>query len=294
MECIYCINSLAVQALISRILYGGSDTEQLQKTTVFRKTHHESTTTMVILHRHCLRICVYLNAVLWAEAWISKSPLGTATAKTNAVDVATRVGMFSGIFDDIGQFWLGETTSARMPYGKPLDTINTEEETFLAVQERGLSFRGEDHDVWSPTAQEPRYWVRGGCELSDRSSSRIGQSRRLWILNNKSQCLASVQKVHPALVPTYDLFRGDGPRKVGWMSKKPLTLFSETFEVFAEDDRTGLFESGSPIYTLRGDFGPSYSYTMHEAETDQVVARVRKNGWVRFDAFNHYQIAVRP
>ena len=235
-----------------------------------------------------MRTLSRLSLLLTAHTCLSWTPVTPSSSLTRG---PTSLRLIPNILSDIGDALFGDDLSstcvAKLPYGKPLDRVAQDEEVVLAVQERGVSFTGEDYDVWTTAGPNPhqRYWVRGAL------LHLPGKSQQLRILNERSQCLASIQRKTVAIHPTYDIYRGNLKKKIGWISKKPLTLV-DTFEVFSEDLKEGPFgQGGSPLYKIEGDF-VNYRFTMRDMQTDQVVAKVKKEGWVQFDAFNHYQISV--
>jgi len=99
-----------------------------------------------------------------------------------------------------------------------------------------------------------------------------------------------------AATPTYDIYRGGmNAEKIGWIEKKLIAL-TDTFDVYMEGKGgfgvTGLFKP-DPAYRISGDF-LDRNFVMKTGETGEVVAKVQMDGWIQFDAFNHYQVQVAP
>jgi uncharacterized protein YxjI len=198
---------------------------------------------------------------------------------------STEIGV-KNILSDIGDMLFGGdlVPQATLPYGKSLDVVNTDESTVYAVQERGISFSGEDFDVWDTFTNTQRYWVRGAMlHLPGKDKMRI--------LGPDSQVKAILERKMPSLKPTYDIYRGYGNEKIGWIEKKTFALM-DTFEVFVEAEKRGPFGSSTPAFKIEGDF-LDYRFSFKNSK-EEVVAKVKKDGWVQFDAFNHYQIEVAP
>jgi uncharacterized protein YxjI len=96
-----------------------------------------------------------------------------------------------------------------------------------------------------------------------------------------------------AMSPTYDIYRGSGGDKIGWMEKAVVAL-GDTFHIYIHEEgefRFGLLQT-PPAYTIEGDF-IDRKFVVKNRE-GQAVAKVTKDGWLQFDAFNHYQVQVAP
>ena len=95
-------------------------------------------------------------------------------------------------------------------------------------------------------------------------------------------------------MPTYDIYRGQGGDKIGWIEKK-LIAMTDTFDVYMEGQGgfgvTGLFKP-PPAFSMNGDF-LDRNFVMRN-QKEEVVARVSEDWVVEFDAFNHYQVQVAP
>ena len=209
----------------------------------------------------------------------------------------TRLSM--NILSDIGDILSGGKlvgqTDEPCPYGKPLCTTSNEETT-LAVQERFVSFTGEDFDIYDCTDNSSRnkqcYTVRGAMlHLPGKDKMRLYNQR------GGNCCVAVIDRKLMSLKPTYDIYRsdGNGEEKIGWIEKVTFAL-TDTFDVYAESSQSGGFgpfgTGGGPCYKLEGDF-LDRRFVMKNAKGD-VVAKVVKDQIVEFDAFNHYQIRVAP
>jgi uncharacterized protein YxjI len=190
------------------------------------------------------------------------------------------------LFSDLGDLMTGGklVDQSSLPHGEPLAAVSSQRRT-LAVQERLLSFTGEDFDVWDADAQAPYCTVRGALlHLPGKDKMRLkgADGRSLAVLDRK---LVAVK-------PTYDLYRSEGGEKMGWLEKAGLSL-TDTFDVHMEASRGGFgpFQS-PPAYKLEGDF-LDRRFVMKN-ERGEVVAKVSMDKLLEFDEFDHYQIVVAP
>ena len=159
----------------------------------------------------------------------------------------------------------------------------------FAVQERLLSFTGEDFDVHEAFTNQPFMKVRGAMlHLPGKDKMRISDA------NTNKELLVLDRKLIAA-TPTYDIYRGGGGgEKVGWIEKKFISM-TDTFDIYMEGKGgfgvTGLFKP-PPAYSITGDF-IDRNFVMRN-DRNQVVARVSEDWVIEFDAFNHYQVQVAP
>lgn len=198
------------------------------------------------------------------------------------------------ILNDIGDLISGQPNRLDAQDCLPYDpcfcgdkSLCPEVRTF-AVQERLLSFTGEDFDVSDAGTGEPFVRVRGAMlHLPGKDKMRMmdaSTGRELLVLDRKLI----------AATPTYDIYRGGGGEKIGWIEKK-LIAMTDTFDIYMEGKGgfgiTGVFKP-PPAYRINGDF-IDRNFVMRN-DQDQVVARVSEDWILEFDAFNHYQVQVAP
>lgn len=199
------------------------------------------------------------------------------------------------VFNDIGDMLSGKGNhlepQGTLPYAPEFcsDLSSCDGARTFAVQERLLSFTGEDFDVADASTNTPFVRVRGAMmHLPGKDKMRIYNSQsseELLVLNRKLV----------AATPTYDIYRaGMSAEKVGWIEKK-LIAMTDTFDVYMEGKGgfgvTGLLKP-PPAYRISGDF-LDRNFVMRN-DKEQVVARVSEDWIVEFDAFNHYQVQVAP
>lgn len=157
----------------------------------------------------------------------------------------------------------------------------TSDTRVLAVQERALSFTGEDFDVYDAESNERIVQVSG-------TMLHLPGKDKMRIQSNGSQ-VAELDRKLVAMTPTYDIYRADGS-KLGWIEKEVIA-FTDTFDVYLEGDGgIGPFKQKS--YKIEGDF-IERNFVMKNSNSE-AVAKVSKDGLVQFDAFNHYQVEVAP
>ena len=198
------------------------------------------------------------------------------------------------LLDDIGDMiGMGSTTlvaQAGLPYNAPFcqDLSCREDVRTFAVQERLLSFTGEDFDIHEAFTGAPFVRVRGAMlHLPGKDKMRMVDAR-------DGRHLLELDRKLIAATPTYDIYRGNGEEKIGWIEKK-LIAMTDTFDVYMEGKGgfgvTGLFKP-PPSYRITGDF-LDRNFVMRN-DQNEVVARVSEDWIVEFDAFNHYQVQVAP
>eukprot|EP00980_Cylindrotheca_fusiformis_P013844 scaffold3596_cov126-Cylindrotheca_fusiformis.AAC.2 len=181
-----------------------------------------------------------------------------------------------------------------LPYSPevcPTHSCSNDVRTF-AVQERWLSFTGEDFDVVEAIeggGSRPFVKVRGAMmHLPGKDKMRLFNAKtgdELLVLDRKLV----------AATPTYDIYRGGwNAEKIGWMEKKMIS-FTDTFDVYMEGKGgfgvTGLFKP-NPAYRITGDF-LDRNFVIRN-DQGQCVAVVREDWIVELDSFNHYQVQVAP
>lgn len=181
-----------------------------------------------------------------------------------------------------------------LPYGQPFCTGTSCDDgvrTF-AIRERPLSFTGEDFDVAEITdgnTSTDFARVRGAMlHLPGKDKLRIRSSRT-------NEEVAVLDRVLVAATPSYDIYRGGmNAEKIGWIEKQ-LIAMTDTFNVYMEGRGgfgvTGLLKP-KPAFQITGDFiGRNFAM---KNENDQTIAKVKMDGLVQFDAWNHYQVQVAP
>jgi uncharacterized protein YxjI len=232
-------------------------------------------TTMTI----SLLLSVYSILVFCVDqgyCWTSPMTCGVRPASTTQLN-----NMLTGI----GDFLTGGKLEAQNdlpPYGNPLGERKDSETTF-AVQERAISFTGEDFDVWSMDDNAPYCTVRGAMlHLPGKDKMRI-KSR-------DGNVMATLDRKLIALSPTYDILRGDSGKKIGFLEKAKIAL-TDTFDFHVENSGFGPFKP-PPAYKCEGDF-LDRRFAMKN-DKGQVVAKISQDQIIEFDAFNHYQIRIAP
>lgn len=188
------------------------------------------------------------------------------------------------IFSGIGDMFTGGKLipQSKLLYGTPLSPISLEEPQILAIQERSISFTGEDFDVFDVTANKPFCRVKGAMlHLPGKDKMMI---------NVDGQKVVELDRKLVALTPTYDIYRGNG-EKLGWIEKKQISL-TDCFEIHLEGEGGfGPFKTPS-AYRLEGDF-IDRTFVMKN-NRNEAVAKVTKDGIQFFDAYNHYQVQIAP
>jgi len=232
------------------------------------------------------KIVVLLLGLLFhtttVAGWTSSSRLG----KRRSLHSSTGTRLYN-IFSDIGDVLSGgklvDQTAVSLPYGEPLGKPQDARRT-LAIQERAISFTGEDFDVFDLEDNRPYCRVRGAMlHLPGKDKMRI---------TCDGQGCATLDRKLVALTPTYDIYRGGGSgEKIGWLEKAKIAL-TDTFEFHAEQE--GGFGPFKPpaAFKLEGDF-LDRRFVMKNAK-GEVVAKVTKDQIIEFDRFNHYQVQLAP
>ena len=181
-----------------------------------------------------------------------------------------------------------------LPYGQPFcdGTSCVGNARTFAIRERPISFTGEDFDVSEV--------ISGG---SDVDFARV-RGAMLHLPGKDQMRIRSTQTGEEVLVldrvmfrplPSYDIFRGGmGAEKIGWIEKK-LIAMTDTFDVYMEGEGgfgvTGLFKP-KPAYQISGDF-IDRNFVFKDNQ-DRTVAKVKMDGLIQFDAWNHYQVQIAP
>jgi uncharacterized protein YxjI len=98
----------------------------------------------------------------------------------------------------------------------------------FAVQERLLTFTGEDFDIADATDGSPFVRVRGAMmHLPGKDKLRV------YSATSGDELLVLDRKLIAA-TPTYDIYRaGMGAEKIGWIEKKLISM-TDTFDVYME------------------------------------------------------------
>jgi uncharacterized protein YxjI len=174
------------------------------------------------------------------------------------------------------------------PFCDPLMADNDNIQSF-AIQERPLSFTGEDFDVYREGEDGAVLRVRGAMlHLPGKDKMRIkGKYGEVLVLDRKLI----------TTTPTYDIYYGndstaDNKRgsKMGWIEKERIAL-TDTFNVYMEGKGGFGPIRPPPSYRLTGDF-IDRNFSMVNDE-NEVVAKVCKDGLFQFwDSMNHYQVQV--
>ena len=219
--------------------------------------------------------CLFL-LVPYAAAWPSPG------SYSRRLHVVRRMNFLS----DLGDMMTGGKLVAQesLPYGDPLGDISENQRTF-AVQERAISFTGEDFDVFDAQTNEPYCRVRGAMlHLPGKDKMRIRDT--------DGNVKAVLDRKLVSMKPTYDIYRQDGGEKIGWIEKATFG-FTDTFDFYAQSEAGGIGPfAAPPAYKLEGDF-LDRRFVMKN-NRGEVVAKVSMDRLIEFDAFNHYQIQVAP
>ena len=172
------------------------------------------------------------------------------------------------IFDMLSGGKLVEQTS--LPYSPPLcrSTSIAPDSRVLAVQERAISFTGEDFDVYDAQTNNRIVQVSGAMfHLPGKDKMRI---------KSGGSVVAELDRKLVAMRPTYDIYRQDGS-KLGWIEKVAIA-FTDTFDVYMEGKGgVGPFKA-PPAYRIEGDF-IDRNFVMKNSK-NEIVAKVSK---VRYD-----------
>lgn len=169
-----------------------------------------------------------------------------------------------------------------LPYDVPLcpSTSIAPGTRVLAVQERMLTFTGEDFDVYDAETNKRIAQVSGAMlhlPGKDKMNVQVGGQR-----------VAQLDRKLVSMTPTYDIYSQDGT-KLGWIEKVAIAL-TDTFNVYMEGKGgIGPFKP-PPAYRIEGDF-IDRNFVMKNGN-NEAVAKVSKDGLIQFDEFNHYQVQV--
>jgi len=211
-----------------------------------------------------------------ALAWLSP------VSPNRRPSVARRMNLLS----DLGDMMTGGklVSQESLPYGDPLGDLSEDKRTF-AVQERAISFTGEDFDIFDAETNQPYCRVRGAMlHLPGKDKMRIRDAN--------GNVKAVLDRKLVSMKPTYDIHRQDGGEKIGWIEKATFG-FTDTFDFYAQCEAGGIGPfAAPPAYKLEGDF-LDRRFVMKNAK-GEVVAKVSMDRLIEFDAFNHYQIQVAP
>lgn len=193
----------------------------------------------------------------------------------------------NNLFTDMGDMMTGGKLIPQTHppvYGTPLggdDTLSDQLRT-LAVQERAISFTGEDFDIQDLDNNESYCKVRGAMmHLPGKDKMKVFL---------QGDHVATLDRKLIAITPTYDILRGDG-EKIGWIEKATIAL-TDTFEFHAEcAPHFGPIKPPA-AYKLEGDF-LDRRFVM-KSDKGETVAKITMDRLIEFDAFDHYQIRIAP
>jgi uncharacterized protein YxjI len=238
-----------------------------------------------------LYLCVFVFALYWSDCQcFLGSPLRRAEPSAGSRSTGLGPLQMNLLTDMFGGGSKLESQES-LPYAPEFcsSTSCVNDVRTFAVQERLISFTGEDFDVADATDGSPFVRVRGAMmHLPGKDKMRVCNAQsgeELLVLDRKLI----------AATPSYDIYRGgSGAEKIGWIEKK-LIAMTDTFDVYMEGKGgfgvTGLFKP-APAYRITGDF-LDRNFVMRN-EQGQSVARVSEDWIIEFDAFNHYQVQVAP
>jgi len=216
-------------------------------------------------------------------------PLSSSSPIAATTTTPSQLGM--NILSDVGDFLTGgklQPQTEPLVYGEPLggqETVSSDDgdiRTF-AVQERAISFTGEDFDIYDLDNNEPYCCVRGAMmHLPGKDKMRIS-------INDNH--VATLDRKLMAITPTYDILRGRTGEKIGWLEKATIAL-TDTFEFYAENNPHFGPIKLPPSYKLEGDF-LDRRFIMKNSN-GEAVAKITKDRLIEFDQFDHYQIRIAP
>lgn len=189
------------------------------------------------------------------------------------------------IFSDVGDVLTGgklvDQTDASLPYGNPLGVPFDARRTF-AIQERALSFSGEDFDIFDINGKGSYCRVRGAMlHLPGKDKMRLTYDGSVSVTLDRKLL---------AMTPTYDIYRENSGEKIGWLEKAGIA-WADTFEFHAQQEGLGPFKPPA-AFKLEGDF-LDRRFVMKN-DKGEVVAKVTKDQIIEFDQFNHYQVEIAP
>ena len=252
-----------------------------------------------------LRLCCCLLACLacvtsnsFVNAFVPSVP--SFTGRTTTASSSSWSTQLHNLLSDIGDMFTGGKLAdapVAMPYSPPMglggdgssSNMDIDSKRVFAVQERALSFTGEDFDVSlvdPENGSESSFCrVRGAMlHLPGKDKMRIKDS-------NTGDLVCELDRKLVAMTPTYDIYRRDTNEKLGWIEKKAIAL-TDVFDVYMEGKGgVGPFKP-PPAFSLEGDF-IDRTFVMKNAQ-NEIVAKVIKDSLIQFDAFNHYQVQVAP
>lgn len=250
-----------------------------------------ATTTRTLPTMMLLLMIILVNLqvlTVFGMAWTSpSSSSSSSTPRHNRSSSTTRLQM--NFLSDIGDALTGGKLvrqEAPPKYGQPLGTLSDDVLT-LAIQERILTLTGEDFDVYEIDSDnnnaESQYIRVRGAMLS------LTQDKMRIIDSMTNEVLAGLERKFVALVPTYEIYRGNFNEKIGWLEKATIAL-TETFEFHVE----GGFGPFKPpaAYKLEGDF-LERRFVMKN-EKGEAVAKITEDRLLEFDNMNHYAIRIAP
>jgi len=190
-------------------------------------------------------------------------------------------------FSNLGDMLRGGRLVSRcsLPYDPPLSSIASisNDPRSLAIQERAISFTGEDFDVFDITHNQQSSF----CRVRGAMLHLPGKDRMTVSIDGTP--VVQLDRKLVSMTPTYDIYRGK--EKWGWIEKVAVSI-TDTFDVYLEGGGGfGPFKP-PPAFRIEGDF-LERNFVMKNAQ-NEVVAKVSKDGWIQFDAFNHYQVQVAP
>lgn len=196
------------------------------------------------------------------------------------------------MLNDFGEMLSGgkiATQRISLPYSPPLDSSSSisDEKRVFAVQERAISFTGEDFDVADATTGASFCSVRGAMmHLPGKDKMRVTTT-------STGAVSATLDRKLVSMTPTYDILREDGEEKLGWI-EKTVVAFRDTFDVFLEGKggNFGPLFKPPPAFKIEGDF-LDRNFVIKNAQ-NEIVAKVSMDWLIEFDAFNHYQVQVAP
>jgi uncharacterized protein YxjI len=222
---------------------------------------------------------------LWLSCFLP-SKVGSYTPSRQVPRLLASDTRLNNIFSDMSDVFSGgklvDQTRVELVYGMPLGDISDARRT-LAIQERAISFTGEDFDVYDLDANAPYCRVRGAMlHLPGKDKMRVSRNGKV---------VATLDRKLLAITPTYDIYRGESGEKIGWLEKASVA-FTDTFEFHGEKEGGfGPFRPGA-AFKLEGGF-LDRRFVMKNSKGD-VVAKVTKDQIIEFDQFNHYQVELAP
>jgi uncharacterized protein YxjI len=237
-----------------------------------------------------------LLAVPMANAWVLSSGPLSREREGRGCRTSSSTARFNLLDDFLGYHHGDHTQMPRvesLPYGEPILPV-TDERRVIAIQERGISFTGEDFDVC-----ELRLSSDNGGQQTTTPVCRVRGA--LLHLPGKDQMRltsaidgmvhAKLDRKLLAVTPTYDIYRGN--EKICWIERVQLA-WTDTFEVHLESTfHFGPIKQAPAAYKLEGDF-MDRTFRMKDAG-GRTVAVISKDGFFpQFDAFNHYQVSIAP